>query len=62
MVREPVHLASIRTQDLLKAAMLVLMVVGVVSATLFLSGVIEVDFAERFIERFHKPSEWFRGG
>lgn len=62
MVREPVHLASIRTQDLLKAGMLVLMVVGVISATLFLSGVIEVDFAERFIERFHKPSEWFRGG
>ena len=61
-MREPVHLASIRTQDLLKAAMMVLMVVGVVSATLFLSGVIEVDFAERFIERFHAPSEWFRGG
>ena len=40
---------------------MVLMVVGVVSATLFLSGVIEVDFAERFIERFHAPSEWFRG-
>lgn len=61
VMREPVHVASIRTQDLLKSLLMVLMVLGVVSVTLFVSGVIQVDFVERFIERFHKPLEWFWG-
>ncbi|MBN1917809.1 MAG: hypothetical protein JW889_07870 [Verrucomicrobia bacterium] len=61
LVREPVHLSSIRTQDLLKAAMMVLMVFGVISATLYSSKVIGVDVIERFLEVFHKPVEWFRG-
>jgi hypothetical protein len=61
VMREPVHVASIRTQDLLKGLLMVLMVLGVVSVTLFVAGVIQVDFVERFIERFHIPKEWFWG-
>jgi hypothetical protein len=61
IMREPVHLASIRIQDVLKAAMMVLMVLGVLSATLFATGAINVDVVERFIEKFHDPSKWFSG-
>jgi len=60
--REPVHVASIRTQDLLKALMMVLTVVGVVSATLYLTGVVEADFIERMVEDFIHPGRWFQGG
>jgi len=62
LMREPVHLASIRTQDLLKGVMMLLMVLGVISATLFAVGVIDVNVVERFLEEFHKPLKWFRGG
>ena len=49
VVREPVHLASIRMQDLLKAGMMALMVVGVVSATLFAAELIGEDFITTFL-------------
>jgi hypothetical protein len=62
IMREPVHLASIRVQDTLKAAMIVLMVLGVISITLLVAGVTSVDAVTRFIEQFHNPIEWFRGG
>ena len=52
LMREPVHLASIRTQDLLKGGMMALMIVGVVSATLFASELHDVDFVTRLLERF----------
>jgi hypothetical protein len=60
--REPVHVASIRTQDLLKALMMVLTIVGVISATLYLTGVLEADFVERMLEDFIHPGRWFQGG
>ncbi len=60
--REPVHVASLRTQDLLKALMMVLTVVGVISATLYVTGVLEADFVERMLVDFIHPGRWFHGG
>lgn len=60
--REPVHVASLRTQDLLKALMMVLTVVGVISATLYVTGVLEADFVERMLVDFIHPGRWFQGG
>jgi hypothetical protein len=59
--REPVHVASLRTQDLLKALMMVLTILGVVSATLSLTGVLEADFVERMLEDLIHPGRWFQG-
>ena len=52
IMREPVHVASIRTQDLVKGGLMVLAVVGVVSATLFASKVVSSNFLEGLLEKF----------
>ena len=52
VMREPVHLSSIRTQDLLKATLMALMVVGVVSTTLVAAERIQSDFVENLLVHF----------
>jgi hypothetical protein len=55
VVREPVHLASIRVQDLMKTVMILIMALGVVSATLVATGATGFNWVVEGLEKFLKP-------
>jgi hypothetical protein len=59
LMREPVHVASIRTQDIMKALMVFVVVLGIAAATLLAAGVVDFNWVEEGIEKFFKPlREW----
>jgi len=59
LMREPVHLASIRTQDMVKVLMMGIIVLGVIAATLEGSGLTDFNWVTHGIENFFKPlREW----
>ena len=59
LTREPVHVASIRMQDLMKALMVFVVVLGIAAATVQAAGLTDFNWAEEGIEKFFKPlREW----
>jgi len=59
IVREPVHVASIRMQDLMKVLMMLIIALGIAGATLTVTGVTDFNWVEEGIGRFMEPLwEW----